>query len=156
MFWSDACVTEIGRILRQINISGFRGVDIQDCVLDVAEIKSHPPDAYGLISHHKATYMGNVLKWGSEDTFTEMTKNTCIYREDVEKFARINVSTPGILRMQYINLSSSKGSAEKPDPAYIKSLEGTEVSGVDASNFLSRKMIARLMRGSARWSVLNV
>ena len=65
MFWSDACVTEIGRILRQINISGFRGVDIQDCVLDVAEIKSHPPDAYGLISHHKATYMGNVLKWGT-------------------------------------------------------------------------------------------
>jgi len=156
MFWSDDCVSEIGRIVRQMNVSGFRGVDIQDCVLDVAEIKAHPPDAYGLISDHKITYMGNVLKWGSEDTFTEMTKNTCIYREGVEKFARINVSTPGILRMKYINLSSTTNSVEKPPREYVQSLEGVEVSGVDASSFLHRKTIARLMRGAARWSVLNV
>lgn len=156
MFWSDTCVNEIGRIIRQINISGFRGVDIQDCVLDVAEIKSHPPNAYGLVADHKITYMGNVLKWGSDDTIAAMSKNTCVYREGVEKFARINVSTPGVLRMQHINLSSTTNSVTKPSNEYLKSLEGVEVLGVDASNFLHRKMISRLMRGSARWSVLNV
>ena len=156
MFWSDACVHEIGRILRQINVSGYRGVDIQNCVLDVAEIKSHPPDAYGLVSDHKVGYMGNVLKWGSTSSIGLMTKNTYVYREGVEDFARVNVSIPGILRMQHINLSTTSTSLNKPDKAYIESITGVEVKGVDASQFIPRKTIARIMRGSARWSVLNV
>lgn len=156
MFWSDACVQEIGRIIRQMNVSGYRGVDIQDCVMDVAEIKSHPPDAYGLVTDHKITYMGNVLKWSSKGSIGQLAKNACVYREGVEKFARINVSQPGILRMAHINLSSTKSGIKKPDAEYLDSLRGVEVSGVDASQFIPRKMIARIMRGSARWSVLNV
>ena len=156
MFWSDACITEIGRILRQMNVSGYRGVDIQNCVLDVAEIKSHPPDAYGLVSDHKVTYMGNVLKWGSSASIGSMTKNTYVYREGVEDFAKVNVSIPGILRMQHINLSTTSTSFNKPDKDYIESITGVEVTGVDASQFIPRKTIARIMRGSARWSVLNV
>ena len=62
MFWSDSCVTEMNNIMRQMNISGYRGIDIQDCVLNVTEIKSHPPTAHGFISDHKISYMGNVLK----------------------------------------------------------------------------------------------
>lgn len=156
MFWSDACVKEIGRIMRQMNITGYRGVDIQDCVMDVAEIKSHPPDAYGLVSDHKVTYMGNVLKWASDSSIGQLSKNACVYREGVEKFARINVSQPGILRMEHINLSSTKMAGKKPSQEYLDSLSGVEVKGVDASQYINRKLIARLMRGSARWSVLNV
>ena len=155
MFWSDSCIQEISRIMRQMNVSGYRGIDIQDCVLDVAEIKSHPPNACGLLSNHKILYMGNVLKWGSDTSISGLSRNTCIYREDVEKFARINVAEPGILKTPYINLSSTSNVTKKPDQDYLENLPTSDIVVVDASQFMSRKTIARLMRGSARWSVLN-
>ena len=99
--------------------------------------------------------MGNVLKWCSDNSLTDLTKNACVYRDDVEKFARINVSTPGILSMQHINLSSTAPIAKKPDAEFLEKAGQLELSQVDASGYLPRKSIARMMRGSARWSVFN-
>ena len=155
MFWSDPCVKEMSSLMRQMNLSGYRGVDIQDCVLNVTEIKSHPPTANGFISDHKVSYMGNVLKWCSENSLADLTKNACVYREGVDNFARINVSIPGILSIQHINLSSTSPIAEKPDEDFLEKAQNSELVQVDASTFLPRKSVARLMRGSARWSVFN-
>ena len=155
-FWSDACISETGKLMRQMDVSGYRGIDIQDCILDVAEIKSHPPDALGVTSHHKVTYMGNILKWGNQSSIGESVKNTSVYRDGVEKFARINVSYPGIMRMSYIGLSSEGRKAlKKPDTQMLEDLKEAEVKQIDASQYLPRKVIARLMRGSARWSIFN-
>lgn len=155
MFWSDECIKEVGKIIRQMDVTGYRGIDIQNCVLDVAEIKSHPPNAYGVVSDHKITYMGNVLKWGSDNSISDLAKNTCIYRNDVLNFANLNVSYPGALRMSYVNLSSTNAYGEKPDKEYWRNIEADDIVGVDASKFMTRKSIAKLMRGSARWSVLS-
>lgn len=155
MFWSDSCIAEVGRIMRQMNISGYRGVDIQDCVMDVTEIKSHPPNASGVTTNHKITYMGNVVKWAGNKSLAKSTKNTCVYRDNVEKFARVSVTQPGIIRMSYINLSSTRNITEKPTQEFLESLAQNKIVEVDASQFMSRKNIARLMRGSARWSILN-
>ena len=155
MFWSDACVKEMRSLMRQMNVSGYRGVDIQDCVLNVTEIKSHPPVANGFITDHKVSYMGNVLRWCSENSLTDLAKNACVYRDAVDSFARINVSTPGILLAQHINLSSTSPIAEKPDESFLEKAQNSDLIQIDASSFLPRKSIARLMRGSARWSVFN-
>ena len=155
MFWSDACVKEMRSLMRQMNVSGYRGVDIQDCVLNVTEIKSHPPVANGFMTDHKVLYMGNVLRWCSENSLTDLAKNACVYRDAVDNFARINVSTPGILLTQHINLSSTSPIAEKPDEAFLEKAQSSDLVQIDASSFLPRKSIARLMRGSARWSVFN-
>lgn len=156
MFWSDACLTEMTSLMRQMNVSGYRGVDIQDCILNVTEIKSHPPVALGFASDHKVSYMGNVLKWCSENSLTDLAKNACVYRDGVENFARINVSIPGILSMQHVNLSSTSPIAPKPDVDYLERAQSSDLVQADASTFIPRKSIARLMRGSARWSVFNV
>ena len=153
-FWSDSCIAETGNIMRQMNITGYRGVDIQDCVLDVTEIKSHPPNATGVVTDQKIIYMGNVLKWGSEASIGSLTKNTCIYRDNVEAFARINVSTPGIIRIPHINLSSTASVSSKPTKSRIEDMiMHSENVSIDASNYIPRKTIARLLRGAARWSI---
>ncbi len=155
MFWSDSCSIEMNNIMRQMNITGYRGIDIQDCVLNVTEIKSHPPVVRGFVSDHKVTYMGNVLRWCSNNSLTNLAKNSCVYRDEVEKFARISVSQPGILSIPYINLSSTSPTAQKPDDNYLFSAQNSDLLEADASVFIPRKSIARLMRGSARWSVFN-
>ena len=155
MFWSDPCIQEMSSLMRQMNLSGYRGVDIQDCVLNVTEIKSHPPVANGFISDHKVTYMGNVLKWCSKNSLTNLAKNSCVYRDEVDSFARINVSIPGIMTCQHINLSTTSPIAQKPDADFLEKAQNSEIVQVDASSFLPRKSVARLMRGSARWSVFN-
>ncbi len=154
-FWSDACVQETGKIMRQMDVSGYRGIDIQDCILDVAEIKSHPPDALGVKANQKITYMGNILKWCKQGSIGELAKNASVYREGVEKFAKINVSQPGIMRMSYVNLSSTGLRGPKPTQEYTDQLLNSDITQIDASQFLPRKSIARFMRGSARWSILN-
>jgi len=152
-FWSDSCIAETGNIMRQMNITGYRGVDIQDCILDVTEIKSHPPNAIGVTTDQKVIYMGNVLKWSSEASIGNLTKNTCVYRDNVESFARINVSHPGIMRIPYINLSSTATVAEKPTRSYVEDILMHSNMKIDASDYLPRKTIARLLRGAARWSI---
>ena len=99
--------------------------------------------------------MGNVLKWGSSASVTELSKNTCVYREGVEDFAKVSVSRPGMMRMSHINLSSTSNYTRKPDASFMSKVETSEKYSLDASGFMPRKIVARLLRGSARWSVYS-
>lgn len=155
-FWSDNCITEMSNIMRQMDVSGYRGIDIQNCVMDVLEIKSHPPDAIGMRSDLKTTYMGNVTKWSStESSIGGLTKNTCTYRDNVTKFANVNVAYPGILCLSHMNLSSTVNFSNKPTFEFLEKADASEKAKIDASSYMSRKIIVRLMRGSARWSVYS-
>ena len=138
-----------------MDVTGFRGIDIQDSILDVLEMKSHPPNAIGVSDSLKVTYMGNVLKWGNTTSVAELSKNTCVYREGVTDFAKVGVSKPGMMRMSHVNLSSTSNYTRKPDAAFMSKVENGEKYSIDASGFMPRKVVARLLRGSARWSVYN-
>lgn len=154
-FWSDESLSELGAILRRMDVTGYRGIDIQDSILDVLEMKSHPPNAIGVTDSLKVTYMGNVLKWGNNTSVAELSKNTCVYREGVTDFAKVGVSRPGMMRMPYINLSSTSNYTSKPDPDFMEKVENSKKYSIDAAGFMPRKIVARLLRGSARWSVYN-
>ncbi len=153
-FWSSSAVNEVGPILRQMNLEGYRGINIKDCAISVTEIKSHPPDAIGVISHEKLTYMGNVFKWSAETAMGSLTKNTCTYREGVDQFTNIAVSHPGIMKLPHMILSTS-GRFNRPSRNELEELSSKEMGQANGADFLPRKLILRLMRGSARWSVFN-
>ena len=138
-----------------MDVTGYRGIDIQDSVLDVLEMKSHPPNAIGVTDSLKVTYMGNVLKWGNNTSVAELSKNTCVYREGVTDFAKVGVSRPGMIRMSYINLSSTSNYTPKPDPDFMEKVENSKKYSIDAAGFMPRKIVTRLLRGSARWSAYN-
>lgn len=153
-FWSSAAIEEISRILKQMNIENHRGVNLKDAVISVTEIKSHPPDAIGIISHERMTYMGNVFKWSAESSLGNLTKNTCTYRDGIDQFANITVSQPGIMKLPHMILSTS-GRFNRPTKEEIELLTSQEMGQASGADFLPRKLILRILRGSARWSVFN-
>ncbi len=153
-FWSSAAIEEISRILRQMNMENHRGVNIKDSVISVTEIKSHPPDAIGVISHERLTYMGNVFKWSAETSLGSLTKNTCTYREGIDQFANITVSQPGIMKLPHMILSTS-GRFNRPTKEEVELLMSEEMGQASGADFLPRKLILKILRGSSRWSVFN-
>ena len=153
-FWSSHSIQEVSDILRRMTMVDYRGVNIKGASISVTEIKSHPPEATGVIGHEKLTYMGNVLKWATESSLGNLTKNACIYREGVDQFANVTVSQPAIMKLPYMILSTS-GKFNRPTKDELASLANEQLGRADGSRFLPRKLILRIMRGSARWSVFN-
>ncbi len=153
--WSDDAIREMIPILRNTDLENYRGINLKESVISVAEIKSHPPNAIGVVSDERITYMGNVVRWTAETAVGSLTKNTCVYRDGIDSFSGIKASSPAILRFPHMILSTT-GNFVRPTQKEVDGrYRDAKLYEVDGSKFLPRKLVTRVLRGASRWSVFH-